>query len=105
MSINDTYEDENGYLRFKDSGKLFHRWVMEKKLGRPLNKGEIVHHVNGNKLDNSDQNLMLLNPEQHYQLHIAPLLEARKEAQISEKLTRKIEAKTIEILITGFAIL
>ena len=56
-----------GYRRIrvvpKDGSKvrwiLEHRYVMEKKLGRPLVKGEQVHHKNTNKLDNSPGNLEL----------------------------------------------
>ena len=49
------YVDDKGYFRFKDSGKLVHRWVDEKKLGRKLRAGEVVHHINRNKRDNSPE--------------------------------------------------
>ncbi len=52
-----TYTDCRGYLRFKDSGKLVHRWKAEKKLGRKLLPGEVVHHKNKRKLDNRHCNL------------------------------------------------
>lgn len=49
--------DKNGYRRFSDSGKLVHRRVAEKKIGRELHAGEVVHHINRDKRDNSCDNL------------------------------------------------
>ena len=73
-----TFIDENGYRRFIDSGKLVHRWVAEKKLGRPLRGGEIVHHIDHNKLNNSPENLHICkNQEEHEQIHEHDYFERR----------------------------
>lgn len=54
------YLDKKGYKRYANSGKSVHRHVAGKKLGRKLKAGEVVHHKNRNKLDNSRKNLQVL---------------------------------------------
>lgn len=66
-----TYIDGNGYQRFINSNRLVSRYVMEKKLGRRLKKEEIVHHIDGDKLNNRLSNLMLFpNQNSHHQYHL-----------------------------------
>ena len=50
-----------------------HRYIMAKKIGRPLLKSENVHHINGNKIDNSPDNLELWQKSQPYGVRSADI--------------------------------
>ncbi len=54
----------------KVCGRHEHRIVAEEILGRALKKGEVVHHIDGNKRNNSPENLMIFrNQKEHAKWH------------------------------------
>lgn len=57
---------------------LEHRFIMSELLGRPLKKGEIVHHINEDKTDNRAENLMVLTVSEHSSMHMRRRMSERK---------------------------
>lgn len=62
----------NGYLEYtrgEHKGRLLHVVLMEKRIGRRLLSDECVHHIDGDKLNNKENNLALLTISGHARLH------------------------------------
>jgi len=53
----------------KNGFGLEHRFVMDELMGGELRDDEVVHHINGDKLDNSIGNLMAMSRSAHMTLH------------------------------------
>lgn len=69
----------NGYVEYtrgEHKGRSVHVVVMEERLGRRLKPDEHVHHINGDRTDNSPDNLALVTRSGHARLH-------RREEMIS----------------------
>ena len=66
---------QKGYIEgrvFRNGGYRHvrqHRWIMEQHLGRKLPSKEIVHHLNGDKMDNGIDNLLILTNGSHTREH------------------------------------
>lgn len=60
------------YKKGKHAGKTVykHRVAMERYIGRPLVRGEIVHHKNEDRSDNRVDNLELTNGRDHSRHHM-----------------------------------
>jgi hypothetical protein len=58
---------EGGYRYISVNGKKIaeHRHIVQQREGRPLGPNEVVHHVDGDKLNNDSSNLALLSRSEH----------------------------------------
>jgi len=52
-----------------DKRTFAYRYVAEQTIGRNLYKGEVVHHVNGNTLDDRPENLVVVLASDHISYH------------------------------------
>lgn len=73
----------HGYLTFtrgQHKGRRLHVVLMEQHLGRELGPDEVVHHIDGDRLNNALSNLAVMTRDEHSRLHRECDLPTRKRA-------------------------
>lgn len=84
---------ETTRYRHRRKGLPEHRAVMQESLGRLLLPTDIVHHRNGDKLDNRPENLVLTDARTHGLEHHSPTLPVEKACVICGAIFRPHKTK------------
>lgn len=66
------------YTRGPNKGRFVHTLIMEERIGRRILPDEVIHHIDGNRSNNSIDNLALMTKSAHSRLH-------RREEALSGK--------------------
>lgn len=76
--VESLYIDKDGYCWIRKSSHPFcnsqgriayHRYLVEKHIGRYLTKSEVIHHVDGNPQNNNIDNLKIYSISEHLAWH------------------------------------
>ena len=86
-----TGKGEKAYNKFL--GRHEHRVVAERMLGRKLKKNEVVHHIDLNKQNNDEKNLVVL-PSNSEHSHLHQILKKGDKKEY-ERLIKHYKSKTV----------
>ena len=72
LAHDEPYLWDNRYMRSIHNGELLHRTIYKSIYGN-IPKGMLVHHIDGDKLNNNPNNLELITRVEHCKLHLPRL--------------------------------
>ena len=95
----------DGYISVRcpccGSWRLEHREVMKRHIGRLLRSDEYVHHKDGNRSNNSIDNLEIVSREEHARRHgQGRVFTNERKANISKALTGKVMTDEVKMKIS-----
>jgi hypothetical protein len=88
-SMGHPYADSAGYV-------MEHRLIVEKQLGKYLEKEYDVHHIDGDNRNNDPSNLLVLTRKEHARIHFDAVKEAaalKKEVSELKEQIKQLQSK------------
>ena len=73
-------------MTYKDGKNVReHVLIAEEKIGRKLKKNEVVHHMDGDKMNNNPENLTVVTRGEHAKIHANVLDKSKEVVQIEKQ--------------------
>jgi len=90
--VNKIYLHSTGYRLIRVFGGyvLEHRFVMEKRLGRATRWDEAIHHKDNDRLNNKNENLILMDYREHHKLHGIELSERTSKKTYQSRYNKSL---------------
>lgn len=77
------YDEKEGYIKFSNNGDYLHRFIYRRKFDKNLGN-KVVHHIDTDKLNNEDWNLISIPYEKHKELNHTLINSKNWESGIKE---------------------
>jgi len=94
--LNNGYFQYNGYGRSKIGREYLHIYLWKKTNNKPVPQGHVIHHKDGNSLNNNIQNLECISSKEHKALHAKERWSKAKPLKIvCKNCLRSFNTKTL----------
>jgi HNH endonuclease len=88
------FEQGHWFVQHNGERRALHRVIVEQREQRRLASDEIVHHVDGDPLNNNPENLIILSRGEHMRIHV----------RNRRRWTAEEKARTLELYESGMTV-